>query len=130
MIKYFMGYVGAILKNNTGKMLFQLRDENGKNPNTWGIFGGGIKKDESPSAAIKRELKEELGIDISVSSIQKVHTIPFINYYVFEIYLKNIPKKSSLKEGKSMKLMTKKEFLKTKNALRRVKIFLNVLKIR
>ena len=41
-----MGYSGAILKNGNGRILFQLRDEKGRNPNKWGIFGGGIRKNE------------------------------------------------------------------------------------
>jgi len=124
-----MGYSGAILKNKEGKILFQLRDEGGRNPNKWGIFGGGIKKNETPVNALMREIKEELGIRISESDILKKHTFPFINYHIFEIHLKENPKKENLKEGKNMKFMAKKEFLKTKNALLRVKIFLKVFKI-
>ncbi|MBS3071839.1 NUDIX domain-containing protein [Candidatus Pacearchaeota archaeon] len=124
-----MGYSGAILKNRKGKILFQLRDENGKNPNKWGIFGGGIKKNETPNKALLREVKEELSIQISESDIIKHHKIPFINYHIFEIYLRSNPKKSDLKEGKGMKFMTKEGFLKTKNALLRVKIFLKIFNI-
>jgi len=79
--------------------------------------------------ALMREIKEELGIRISESDILKKHTFPFINYHIFEIHLKENPKKENLKEGKNMKFMAKKEFLKTKNALLRVKIFLKVFKI-
>ena len=124
-----MGYSGAILRNSEGKILFQLRDKNGKNPNMWGIFGGGIKKGENPTNAIIREIKEELRIKISSSDILKKYEIPLINYYIFEIYLKNRPKKSQLKEGKDMRFMTKEEFMKMKNALWRVKIFLRLFKI-
>lgn len=121
-----MGYSGAVLKNKEGKILFQLRDKNGRNPNKWGIFGGGIKKNESPEQAIIRELKEELGLVTSISDFVKENTIPFIDYHIFRINLRKIPKKSDLREGRSMKLMTKEEFFKTKNALLRVKIFLKI----
>ena len=121
-----MGYSGAILKNNEGKILFQLRDGNGRNPNTWGIFGGGMKKGEVPIDTLVRELKEELGIIISKSDIFRKYTIPFANYHIFEINLKEIPKKSNLQEGKDMKFMTKEEFLKIPKALWRVKIFLRI----
>jgi mutator protein MutT len=119
-----MGYSGAILTNNQGKILFQLRDENGRNPNKWGIFGGGIKKGETPVKAIKRELKEELGINISKEKISQERKLPLIDYYIFGINLKKNPKISDLKEGKNMKFMTKKEFLKKQDALQRVKLFL------
>ena len=119
-----MGYSGAILTNNQGKILFQLRDENGRNPNKWGIFGGGIKKGETPVKAIKRELKEELGINISKEKISQERKLQLIDYYIFGINLKKNPKISDLKEGKNMKFMTKKEFLKKQDALQRVKLFL------
>lgn len=122
-----MGYSGAILRNNEGKILFQLRDVNGKNPNKWGLFGGGIKKNETPINALIREIKEELGIQLSKSDVLREYILPLINYHIFEIHLKKIPKKSNLKEGKDMKFMTKHEFLKMKNALLRVKIFLRLL---
>ena len=124
-----MGYSGALLRGNNRKILFQLRDENGRNPNKWGVFGGGIKKYETPKRALIREIKEELRINISESDILKEYTIPFINYHIYEIKLKKIPEKFDLKEGKDMKFMTKEEFFKTKNALSRVKFFLRVLNI-
>jgi len=124
-----MGYSGAILKNSEGKILFQLRDENGRNPNRWGIFGGGINKNEDPMGALIREIKEELGVQIFKSNIIKHYRIPMINYHIFEVYLKKNPKRSCLKEGKDMKFMTKEEFLKTKNALLRVKLFLRIFDI-
>jgi len=124
-----MGYSGAILKNKEGRILFQLRDGNGRNPNKWGIFGGGMKNNEHPKDALIREIKEELGIQLSKSDIKKHYKIPLINYNIFEVYLKSDPKKSNLKEGKDMRFMTKEEFLKTKNALLRVKFFLKTFKI-
>lgn len=124
-----MGYSGAILKNGRGRILFQLRDEKGRNPNKWGIFGGGIKKNETPISAIIRELKEELGITISKRDIDHEYKIPFINYHIFKIKLKKILKKSDLREGKDMKFMTKNEFLGKKNALFRVKLFLRLFEV-
>lgn len=124
-----MGYSGAILRNKEGKILFQLRDENGRNPNKWGIFGGGIKQGETPTHALIREIKEELGINISKSDILKKYEIPIINYHIYKILLKESPKKLQLKEGKDMKFMSKREFMKLKNALWRVKIFFRLFKI-
>lgn len=36
------------------------------NKHTWGFFGGGIEEGEDPVAAIKRELREEIGLQTSV----------------------------------------------------------------
>lgn len=124
-----MGYSGAILKNKEGKILFQLRDENGRNPNKWGIFGGGIKKGETPTHALIREIKEELGVNISNSDILKKYKVPLIDYHIYEILLKDSPKRFQLKEGKDMRFMRKEEFMKMNNALWRVKIFLRLFKI-
>lgn len=124
-----MGYSGAILRNNEGKILFQLRDENGRNPNKWGIFGGGIKQRETPKHALIREIKEELGITISDSDILRSYKIPLIDYYIYEVILKKNPKKSQLREGKDMRFMSKREFMKSKNALWRVKLFLRLFRI-
>ena len=124
-----MGYSGAILKNNGGKILFQLRDENGRNPNKWGIFGGGIKKGEKPIDALIREIEEEIEIKISKTDISKEYKIPLVNYHIFEINLKDMQKKFKLNEGKDMRFMTIKEFLNKKNALLRVKIFLKLFRV-
>lgn len=47
-----------------GKMLLVLRDNNPiiPNPNTWNTPGGGIEVNETPAAAIARELQEEINI--------------------------------------------------------------------
>jgi 8-oxo-dGTP diphosphatase len=46
------------------KLMFILRDDNPNIPfpNTWNLPGGGVEDDESPEAALIRELKEEINI--------------------------------------------------------------------
>lgn len=43
-----------------------MRDNNPKipYPNTWTLFGGSIKENETPIQVLQRELKEELGIKL------------------------------------------------------------------
>jgi 8-oxo-dGTP pyrophosphatase MutT (NUDIX family) len=47
--------------------LMQLRDQkpNIFFPGHWGLFGGAIETEEDPAVGLKRELNEELGLDIS-----------------------------------------------------------------
>jgi len=124
-----MGYAGAILKYN-GRILFQLRDEKGRNPNKWGLFGGGIKSGEKPIDALIREIKEELGIKLSKSDVLRKYKVPLVNYNIVEVNLREIPKKQNLREGKDMKFMTTKEFLNKKDALLRVKLFFKLFRIK
>lgn len=58
--------VSALLVNNEGKLLLQLRDDRPdlKYPTQWTPFGGQVEPGEMPDAAIRREVMEELGIDV------------------------------------------------------------------
>ena len=59
--------VGVIIRTEDNKYLLQHR-ENLPGlyfPGFWGLFGGGVKRDEDPKQAAERELYEELGVRIS-----------------------------------------------------------------
>jgi len=63
------------IKNDAlNKYLFVLRDNKPRipNPNMWGLFGGGIDPGEKPMETIKRELAEE--IDINVFDIEQIYS--------------------------------------------------------
>ncbi len=64
--------VGAIVLNADKQVLLQLRDDKPDIffPNCWGLFGGGVEKNEAPEAALIREMQEELGIDVPSTAIQ------------------------------------------------------------
>ena len=57
--------VKAVIHSN-GKILLQLRDKkpNIFYPGVWGLFGGSVDNGEKPIDALKRELLEEIGLDI------------------------------------------------------------------
>ncbi|XOB40803.1 MAG: NUDIX hydrolase [Candidatus Nealsonbacteria bacterium] len=56
---------GIILIDNQDKVLLQHRDNNTSwYPGHWGIFGGQIEKGENPEQAARREIKEEIGIEL------------------------------------------------------------------
>ncbi len=69
-------YAGGFLYNpDTKEILLHLRDNNTKyDPGLWSFFGGLCEGDETPAQGFVRELKEELGIDILVSSVKHLRT--------------------------------------------------------
>ena len=52
--------VGVIIENSDGEILLQKRKDNGK----WAIIGGGMEIGESFEEVIRREAKEEAGIEL------------------------------------------------------------------
>jgi mutator protein MutT len=54
----------AILRDASGRYLLQHRDDLPHIwfPDTWGLFGGAIESGETPEAALRRELAEEIGV--------------------------------------------------------------------
>lgn len=55
---------GCIIKDSEGKIL--LLHRNTVNRNQWEIPGGKIDEGENPEQTAKREVKEELGIDVQI----------------------------------------------------------------
>jgi 8-oxo-dGTP pyrophosphatase MutT (NUDIX family) len=105
------------------KILLQKRDSK-KNiffPGHYGLFGGAIEKNETKIHALKRELKEEIGIEINKKNIKYLTNIildfKIIGYekYKRTVYLirlnNNQLKKLKLGEGSKMVWEDKKKFI-------------------
>jgi 8-oxo-dGTP pyrophosphatase MutT (NUDIX family) len=58
--------VVGMIWSKDGKLLLGKKDPNGGGvyPDSWHLPGGGIEPDESHHDALRREIKEEIGIDI------------------------------------------------------------------
>tara|TARA_Y100001970_G_C14161915_1_gene819056 strand:+ start:886 stop:1329 length:444 start_codon:yes stop_codon:yes gene_type:complete len=104
--------VGAIIFYK-GKYLIQKRD-NKKNiffPNFWGVFGGGLKKNEDAKKAILRELKEELNLTFEKPikklslKVSSKNFKPVRHRIFFICHLKTLPKKIKIYEGKDFALL-------------------------
>jgi mutator protein MutT len=54
----------ALIVLEDSRYLMQLRDQKPGIffPGHWGLFGGGIEEGETPEAALRRELQEEIGV--------------------------------------------------------------------
>ena len=64
----------ALIKQN-GKFLFTLRhDPSSDYHNKWQIPGGGLEFAESPQETLHREVREELGVEVT-----NVRLVPFID---------------------------------------------------
>ena len=59
---------GILIKD--GKVLLGQRPEHKSLPGLWEFPGGKIELGESPEEAIRRELKEELGIDADIGQLR------------------------------------------------------------
>ena len=111
-----------ILRDDLGRILLQLRDEKPlRYPNYWAFFGGGIEENETPKEALKREAKEELGIDdIEGFSFFKKYELKDnkgpLKEYVFIISIRvPIPKlKLELGEGRGLAFFSCEEIKKLK----------------
>lgn len=62
--------VSVIITNLAGDVLL-LKHSYG--PDVWGLPGGGLARDEDPAAAARREVREELGIELA--RIEAIGTI-------------------------------------------------------
>ena len=115
---------GIILIANDGTILLQHRDENNRwNQDSWSEFGGQIEKGETPEEAIKREMKEELEIELADLKFFKKYKLQrkkgTYEQFVFTALL-NYPLESlkkQQKEGNDLALFAHEEIkhLKTAN---------------
>ena len=65
-----MPVVAAMLVDGDGCVLMQRRPEGKQHAGLWEFPGGKIEPDETPEAALARELAEELGIAIDPAALE------------------------------------------------------------
>lgn len=64
--------VAAFIINDKKQVLFQKRSANKRfNPNKWALCAGHVDAHESLENAILREIKEEVGLDISIDDLHQ-----------------------------------------------------------
>jgi mutator protein MutT len=78
-IDYIGVGVGALIFNDEGKLLLALRGPQAKNERgKWEIPGGAVQFGETIEQALKREILEEIGIEIRIKEMLQLcdHIIP------------------------------------------------------
>jgi len=114
---------GVILIASNGTILLQYRDKDSKwNQDSWSEFGGQIEEGETPEEAVKRELKEELGIELADLKFFKKYELQrqkeIYEQFVFTASL-NCPLESlkkQQKEGKDLAFFNCEEIKNLKMA--------------
>ena len=63
----FHDAVVANIRRDADRFLMQLRDDKPGifYPDHWGLFGGAVEPGETPEEALRREIREELGFDLT-----------------------------------------------------------------
>ena len=128
------------IKNDTlNKFLFVLRDDKPDipNPNMWGLFGGGIEPNESPLETIKRELAEEINIDVfnikEIYSKKVVHNIQGKQYEITGYYFVGKTNKKDLSgiilnEGQKVSFFSLEEISQMENVSPSIKELISCCK--
>ena len=113
-------HLGAnVILTCKGKLLLEKR----RDSDTWGLVGGGVKKQETPLQAITREIYEELGLRIPQEQFRKLQiygepgriaayrdgSIWRMVIVVYELELKTEPQLKISKESKELRFFTKEE---------------------
>lgn len=124
----FQGVKVALINN--GKVLTILRDNipNIPYPNMWDLAGGGRENEESPYETMRREVLEELNIDIPESNVVWVKHYESVTkpgkksvFMVANISDHQIESIKFGEEGQGYKMVTFQEFLDNKDVIEQLK---------
>lgn len=63
-----IGCGALIYSKQSHRYMFLLRTQK-RHKNSWGLVGGGVEKNESVIAALRREIDEEIGLDLADSKV-------------------------------------------------------------
>lgn len=80
--------VGAVIVNEKGEILCALRSDKMSSPGMWEFPGGKIEPGETPEQSLKREIQEELDVEIEVGELVEDanHPSPPIQVHLLTYY--------------------------------------------
>ncbi len=111
-----ISHTGAIIRNLSGKFILQKRDHHAKRgAGMIATFGGGREKGETTFECLRRELKEEINLDITEDQVHIVGYFPVEHspgkyskiYFIDEVDEKSL----ILGEGEAILTLKKEEIL-------------------
>ena len=124
----FQGVKVALINN--GKVLTVLRDNISSipYPNMWDLAGGGRENEESPYETMRREVLEELNIEIPESNVVWVKHYESVTkpgkksvFMVADISDHQIESIKFGEEGQGYKMLSFQEFLDNKDVIEQLK---------
>jgi mutator protein MutT len=94
----------VILLNRHGEVLLVLRDDKPEipYPNTWALLGGYIEPGETPEQALRRELREEIGVELAGAQLFREYRWPECTEFIFWHRLDIDPDATPLNEGQRL----------------------------
>lgn len=103
--------VAVIIENRQGEILLLLRDDKSgiQYPDQWVILGGKVEKNEAPKEGMRREMKEEIEIELKDIELFKVFEWPEKTEYVYHVFLDMDIEKTNLHEGQKIQYFLKEE---------------------
>ncbi len=111
MGKMKMRGTSILFVNNRNEVLLLLRDDipGLPHPGMWDIPGGGVEEGETPEQCIAREMKEEMGLDITPFHRFRVTEFPDRTEYTFWKRANLDIRAIRLTEGQRLKWFSRKE---------------------
>ncbi|MBD2614803.1 NUDIX domain-containing protein [Nostoc punctiforme FACHB-252] len=100
-----------IIINSQQKVLLVLRDNKSSIPfpNTWALLGGFIEENESPEATIRRELVEEMELELGEIKFFKSYFWQECDEHIFWTRLDLDISQITLHEGQKLAYFSRKE---------------------
>lgn len=92
--------VSAIIEDEDGRLLIAQRPPHKKFAGLWEFPGGKIEGNEDPQAALRRELKEELSLEVAIGRAMGIYTHTYgederVELHVYVVRALNEPKRSA-----------------------------------